>query len=55
MKFDIDKKTLGIGIIALSVIILGVSFIYLLFNGSLFFAAFRKIFNVFISKLFTVN
>ena len=52
MKFDIDKKTLGIGIIALSVIILGVSFIYLLFNGSLFFAAFRKIFNVFMPILY---
>lgn len=47
MKFGIDKKTLGIGIVALSVIILGVSFIYLLFNGSLFFAAFRKILDVF--------
>lgn len=47
MKFSIDKKTIGIGIVALSVIILGVSFIYLLFNGSLFFSAFRKIFDVF--------
>lgn len=47
MKFGIDKKTLGIGIVALSVIILGVSFIYLLFNGSLFFAAFGKILDVF--------
>lgn len=46
MKFGIDKKTLGIGIVALSVIILGVSFIYLLFNGSLFFTAFRKILDV---------
>ncbi len=46
MKFSIDKKTLGIGIVALSVIILGVSFIYLLFNGSLFFTAFRKILDV---------
>ena len=46
MKFGIDKKTLGIGIVALSVIILCVSFIYLLFNGSLFFAAFRKVLDV---------
>ena len=52
MKFDIDKKILGIGIIALSVIILGVSFIYLLFNGSLFFTAFHKIFNVFMPILY---
>ena len=47
MKFGIDKKTLSIGIVALSVIILCVSFIYLLFNGSLFFAAFQKILDVF--------
>lgn len=47
MKFSIDKKTFGIGIVALSVIILGVSFIYLLFNGSLFFTAFGKILDVF--------
>ena len=46
MKFGIDKKTIGIGIVALSVIILGVSFIYLLFNGSLFFTAFGKILDV---------
>ncbi len=46
MKFSIDKKIVGIGIVSLSVIILGVSFIYLLFNGSLIFTAFRKILNV---------
>lgn len=46
MKITIDKKTLGIGIVALSVIILSVSFIYLLFNGSLFFNAFQKIIKV---------
>lgn len=46
MKFGIDKKTIGIGIVALLVIILGTSFIYLLFNGSLFFRIFRKILDV---------
>lgn len=46
MKFGIDKKTIGIGIVALSVIVLGVSFIYLLFNGSLFFRAMHKLFEV---------
>lgn len=46
MKFPIDKKIIGIGIVALSVIIFSVSFIYLLFNGSLFFNAFRKIIGV---------
>ena len=46
MKFGIDKKTMGIGIVALSVIILAVSFIYLLFNGSLFFSALHKLFDV---------
>lgn len=47
MKFSIDKKTLSIGIVALSVIILGVSFIYLLFNENLFVSAIQKIIVVF--------
>lgn len=46
MKFSIDKKTLGIGIVALSVIILGVSFIYLLFNENLFISAVQKVISV---------
>lgn len=46
MKFEITKKMIGIGIVALSVIILGIIFIYLLFNGSLFFSAFHKIWDV---------
>lgn len=46
MKFTIDKKIIGIGIFILSIIILSVSFIYLLFNGNLFWRAFSKIIDV---------
>jgi len=52
MKFSIDKKTLSIGIVALSVIILGASFIYLLFNENLFISAVRKVIVVFKPVIF---
>lgn len=52
MKFSIDKKTFGIGIVALSVIILGASFIYLLFNENLFISAVRKVIVVFKPVIF---
>lgn len=46
MKHQIDKKIIGIGIIALVVIILSVSFIYLLFNGSLFYRVLKEVISV---------
>ena len=52
MKISIDKKTFGIGIIALTVIILGASFIYLLFNENLFVSAVNKVVVVFKPVIF---
>ncbi len=46
MKHQIDKKVLGIGITALVIIILSASFIYLLFNGSLFYRGIKEIITV---------
>jgi len=46
MKHQIDKKILAIGLTALGVIILSVCFIYLLFNGSLFYRGFKEIITV---------
>lgn len=46
MKHQIDKKVIGIGITALVVIILSVSFIYLLFNGSLFYRGIKEFISV---------
>lgn len=46
MKHQIDKKIIGIGITALVVIILSVCFIYLLFNGSLFYHGIKEIVDV---------
>lgn len=46
MKHQIDKKVIGIGITALIVIILSVSFIYLLFNGSLFYRGIKEFITV---------
>lgn len=46
MKQHIDKKVIGIGITALIVIILSVAFIYLLFNGSIFYNAFKQFISV---------
>lgn len=46
MKHQIDKKILAIGLTALGVIILSVSFIYLLFNGSLFYKGIKEIVTV---------
>lgn len=43
MKQKFDKKIFTIGLTALCVIILSVCFIYLLFNGSLFYRWFREI------------
>ncbi len=46
MKPQIDKKILTIGLTALGVIILSVCFIYLLFNGSLFYRGFKEFITV---------
>ena len=46
MKQQVDKKVIGIGITALIVIILSVSFIYLLFNGSLFYNGIKQVISV---------
>ena len=46
MKHHIDKRVLGIGITALVVIILSASFIYLLFNGSLFYRGIKEFITV---------
>ena len=46
MKHQIDKKILTIGLTALGVIILSVCFIYLLFNGSLFYKGFKELITV---------
>ena len=46
MKHQIDKKILTIGLTALGVIILSVCFIYLLFNGSLFYKGFKELIKV---------
>ena len=46
MKHQIDKKILTIGLTALGVIILSVCFIYLLFNGSLFYKCFKELITV---------
>ncbi len=42
MKHQIDKKILTIGLTALGVIVLSVCFIYLLFNGSIFYKGFKE-------------
>lgn len=46
MKPQIDKKILTIGLTVLGVIILSVCFIYLLFNGSLFYRGFKEFITV---------
>ncbi len=46
MKHQIDKKILTVGIMALAVIVLSVCFIYLLFNGSIFYRWFKEIITV---------
>jgi len=46
MKHQIDNKIITIGLTALSVIILSVCFIYLLFNGSLFYKGFKEVISV---------
>ena len=46
MKHQIDKKIITIGLTALGVIILSVCFIYLLFNGSLFYKWFKELITV---------
>jgi len=46
MKHQLDKKIIGIGITALIVIILSVSFIYLLFNGSIFYKGIKEFISV---------
>ncbi len=46
MKHPMDNKILTIGLTALGVIILSVCFIYLLFNGSLFYKGFKEIITV---------
>lgn len=46
MKHQLDKKIFIIGLTALSVIILSVCFIYLLFNGSLFYKGFKEVITV---------
>ena len=46
MKHQIDKKIITIGITALTVIILSVCFIYLLFNGSIFYKGFKEVITV---------
>lgn len=46
MKYKPDKNLIAIGITALIVMILAVCFIYLLFNGSLFYNAIHKIVKV---------
>lgn len=46
MKNQMDKKIIMIGLTALGVIILSVCFIYLLFNGSLFYRGFKEFISV---------
>lgn len=46
MKHQLDNKILTIGLTVLGVIILSVCFIYLLFNGSLFYKGFKEIITV---------
>lgn len=46
MKYRPDKKIISIGLTALIVMILSICFIYLLFNGSLFYNAIRKVVKV---------
>ena len=46
MKHQMDKKIIMIGLTALVVIILSVSFIYLLFNGSLFYRGIKEFISV---------